>query len=302
MNGNFPERDPDARRPDDELVDYLLGDLPPADAARLEQRLADDSLLRVELYECRRVIDAMRALPAAHAGPGFVASVMAARHRDAEALPPAAAPPRHNRRAYAQPLMAMAAALVIIAGGMLAMLQPQPAAPVASTVVPQTPPAPARSAAIETLRAAQLPNGAWDTGTGGGTWNARPGLTALVLCGLIQTSAGECFTGPDADIAARALDYLIRVAQETDHHQRALVVHRQQLAFVGVALSEAQRLCRDPAKSRRIELALAALNIDTGSGSPRIASAILPHLPEQAARQGGHIYQLARALLLETSS
>lgn len=310
MSGNFPDRHPEVRRSSDDLVDYLLGDLPPAKAAQLEQRLSGDSLLRVELYECRRAIDAMRALPAASAGPGFVAAVMAAKDRDDET-------PRRARRVYRRPLLALAASLAIIAGGMLIMRQPatpvMPAVVAHDVVAPSQPVAAAapentvactaaQADAINALRATQLPNGAWDSEAGGGAWKARPGLTALVLCGLIQASSGDCFTGPHAAVATRALDYLINTAMDTDLDQRALVVHRQQLVFVGVALSEARQVCRDPETARRIEQALTALNVSSEPGSPRIASAILPHLPEQAARQGGHIYQLARALLLETSS
>lgn len=311
MSGTFPDLRPEAHRPGDELVDYLLGDLPPEEAAQLERRLAEDSLLRVELYELRRMMDAMRALPSVGAGPEFVASVMAARDRNDEAPVP-----RRSRRMRVRALLAMTAALAIVATGVLISRtanEPMPVFAAQATVTPEpTLPVVAaesvvdykatHTAAFEALRNTQLPNGAWDSETGGGTWKARPGLTALVLCGLIQASSGECFTGPDAAVATRALDYLISTVKGTDLQQRALVVHRQQLVFVGVALSEARQICRDPETERRIDQALAALNISAGPERPRIASAILPHLPEEAARQGGRIYQLARTLLLETTS
>ena len=49
--------------PREELVDYLLGEMPPADRARLEDRLAQDQNLRLELERLRPVVSGVADLP-----------------------------------------------------------------------------------------------------------------------------------------------------------------------------------------------------------------------------------------------
>jgi len=327
----------------DELLEYLLGDLSPDEARRLERRLDEDSFLRVELYERRRLMDAMSRLPVAQPRAGFTASVMASVQCGRSPMDAMSSHSRPRPRLLIQRTSIAVIAALVVLMAIAEWMFSRPSVPVPATIVaqsshavppslpvvveaadhattitePDARPAPspapiriesvtapnqAHQVAIDRLRACQQPDGSWDPESSGGSWNARPGLTALVVCSLMQANGEHSFTGRDAAATTRALDYLIEVSLAPAANRRTSVVHQQQISFIIVALSEARRLCRDQAILDRIDQALSALRASPASDEYRIASAILPYLPKEAAVRGGQVYQIARSILLESSS
>lgn len=338
----------DMKSPDgdvsDVLLDYLLGDLTPEEVRHLERRLEDDSILRVELYERQRFLEAMHRLPAAQPRAGFTASVMASVHSGRSPMDEMSAQPSSRphavirRHFFSAAIAALLAAMAftgwmflgrsdqilapvvaqnrevippsappVVVAPVIAMATAEPdyapaSSPAPIMIEPAKSPNPALQAAIDQLRSSQLPDGSWDPESSGGTWNARPGLTALVVCSLMQANGELSFTGRDAVTTTRALDYLIEVSMAPMAQRRTSVVREQQISFIIVALSEARRLCRDEAMLDRINQALSALRAPAAPDEFRIASSILPHLPKEAELRGGQVYQIARSILLESSS
>jgi len=317
------------------LIDYLIGDLAPTEVMRLEQRLESDSLLRLELYEQQRMIEAMRSCSPAVPRPDFVASVMAAIHSDLPCSAPAQARIRSGAPAWRRS-MALVSVVILAAAGFLLLhpifrssvpgaivfsprvidppasalvasldpvietfVQPMEIAvqPVAAVSSPEPVAARPVPPAIAGLIEAQLPDGSWESEPGSRS-SAKPGLTALVLCSLMQTYGEDCFSGDAGETARRALDYLVGFASDSGGGQRVMFAHQQQMGFVAVALSEARRLHPDGEDAVRIDKALAALSLPGERGELRIASCILPNLPEQAVQFGGHVYRIARELLI----
>jgi ribosomal protein L17 len=293
------------------LVDYVLGELPPEKTRVLEERLADEGLLRVNLYEHQQVINALRAIEAPRPSIDFTSSVMA-QIREERVAPVTPAPTIIPFPQPWRPLVAIAALLLVCVGASVAWLVRQPA--IAPTIAAQPMIAPEimdvappvaqvntpASSDVAWLTTVQLADGSWDSLDGGGTWRAKPGLTALVLCGLMKSEQATIFTGEKAETAQRALTYLVTLARDPKAHHRRTVVQRQQVMFVGVALHEARRLSRDEHIIRQIDEALACLNLPAAEEPLSVANVILPNLPEDASRMGGRIYLVARAMLIDS--
>lgn len=96
---------------DEDIVDYLLGELPPADRARVERAMDDDPELAAEVERMRPLVAGLEELPpeAWGAPHGEVPAL--------PALPPlgAPAPERRGRRARPRTAIAVAAAVAALA-------------------------------------------------------------------------------------------------------------------------------------------------------------------------------------------
>jgi len=312
---------PSARN--DLLIDYTLGDLSPVEAQALEQRLAEDGLLRVEFFELRKRIESLRDRRGPLPAIDITAAVMA-KIRDEYVVPDVSPAKKIIAFPYRRWIAAVAALLLVFAGALIT-LKNRSLPQVSPDVVLRDTPEPAMIAPllvaapqksnddisfanlmeppnedVEWLKSAQLADGSWDAVTWGGTWQARPGLTALVLCGLMKAESERIFTGSNADTANRALSYLLASARDPSVNSRSAVVHQQQVLFVGVALQEARRLCRDDQIILQIDEALANLSIQNAAGSLSMVSVMIPHLPEEAAIKGGRVYLVARAMLIDS--
>lgn len=321
------EFNPDVPTDDETITGYILGDLPPDQMRSFEARMKDDGLLRVRVYETRRLIERLNTLPAEKANPGFTARVMQRLEPSEPATTPAT-PGRIIPFPWFR-FTALAASLVILAGLIVVTANRLDATRSESSPVvrehlaarspgaarlpgPDFPPAVSgggktsapqgvATADLAWLEQVQLPDGSWDAAAWGGNWQARPGLTALVLCGLLRHGGGDNALTADANpVTRRALHFLMAYAAGSGPSERSTVVHRQQQLFVAAALHEARSVCRDETLAATIDTALDQLALPETGRPLTVASVMLPHLPEQAAAQGGRIYLIARALLLDT--
>lgn len=98
-------------RDDAEIVDYLLGELPPDRRAALEERIARDRAFGEEVDRMRSVITDLEAIPALGWGAGEPPPL--------PDLPPLAGPsrPRRPRMLAVRPMVAAAASVVVLAAG-----------------------------------------------------------------------------------------------------------------------------------------------------------------------------------------
>ncbi len=95
---------------DEDIVDYLLGELSAEDRRRVEQRLAEDDLFRTEVDRLRPLVTELEALPEEAWEPGDVPPL--------PVLPPLpAAAPESGRRVSLRPWLAVAAVVVAVAVG-----------------------------------------------------------------------------------------------------------------------------------------------------------------------------------------
>ncbi len=95
---------------DADIVDYLLGELSPADRGRVELRMAQDDLFRAEVERLRPLVGELEALPEGAWEPGEVPPLPVL-------PPPPAAPAAARRRISLSPWLAVAAAIVALAVG-----------------------------------------------------------------------------------------------------------------------------------------------------------------------------------------
>ena len=95
---------------DADIVDYLLGELSPADRRRVERRMTEDDLFRAEVERLRPLVGELEALPEGAWEPGEVPPL--------PVLPPLPASPAASRRRISlSPWLAVAAAIVALAVG-----------------------------------------------------------------------------------------------------------------------------------------------------------------------------------------
>ena len=97
---------------DEDIVDYLLGELPPADRARFEREMGDDAGLREEVERMRPLVGDLDALPGEAWGGTPVPAL--------PPLPPLASLDQRRaarRRLAVRPAVAVAASLATLAVG-----------------------------------------------------------------------------------------------------------------------------------------------------------------------------------------
>jgi anti-sigma-K factor RskA len=99
---------------DDDIVDYLLGELSPADHARVERAMRDDPAFREEVAGMRPLVADLESLPGEAWGGTPVAEIPAL-----PPLPPLTSLDRHRarRRLMLRPVVAVAASLAVLAVG-----------------------------------------------------------------------------------------------------------------------------------------------------------------------------------------
>ena len=96
---------------DDDIVDYLLGELGPGDRARVERAMREDAGLREEVERMRPLVADLEAVPDETWGGATVPPL--------PPLPPLTGLDRHRaaRRFATRPLAAVAASLAVLAAG-----------------------------------------------------------------------------------------------------------------------------------------------------------------------------------------
>lgn len=105
---------------DDDIVDYLLGEMTAADRARMERAMREDSSLRDEVRRMRPLVGDLEGLPPEAWGEGVAVPALA----PLPPLPPldpiAATPRRHAaRRLSLRPAVAVAASIATLAAGVI---------------------------------------------------------------------------------------------------------------------------------------------------------------------------------------
>lgn len=98
---------------DEDIVDYLLGELPDADRDRVERAMRDDPALRAEVERMRPLVSDLHGLPAEAWGGAAAGTVP-----PLPALPPLTSIERRGgRRLMLRPAVALAACVVLLAAG-----------------------------------------------------------------------------------------------------------------------------------------------------------------------------------------